>query len=159
MDCRTNEEWFVCESCGWGYQTKCRRFGTNTLSELRDITNGSQLHEAWPLVDSILRTLLSECNKHRDDEGDSVLKIQGLLARDVSERTDTDVEFVEALASYISLFAMEDGRVVLDYIEEPPRIMKIRDSELRSMSEIDEILWPQDREVGDGEDQSDEEHN
>ena len=122
MDCRTNEEWFVCESCGWGFQTRVRRFAKDTLAELRDITRRSQWHDAWPLVDSILRTLLNECNEQRDDGDETILKIEDLLARDVSARTTTDVEFVEVLAAFISLYAIEDGRVVKDLVQKPPRL-------------------------------------
>lgn len=156
MNCKTNEEWFVCESCGWGYQTACRRFGVDTLAELRDVLKSVKYCEAWPLVDSILRTLLSECKEHRPDDDDDVSKIRELLARDIPERTETDTEFVEGFAEYRSLFAMEAGRVVLDYIEGAPELVRIPLSALRPMSELDEFLRPRESDDEDGENPADQ---
>jgi hypothetical protein len=141
LDCRTNEEWFICESCGWGFESTTRRFGAKTLDELRRAVAGSDPSERWPLIKSILKSLLGECREHGYTEDDSaVQQLQAWLKKEATVVTEADWKGLKALSCHRSLFALDKGNVIFDYVEQAPRIVSIPISELRPMSELDALV-------------------
>ncbi len=80
LDCRTREEWGLCESCDWGYQWTARRFAADLLEELHQVLSDSTPLDRWPLIKSILKSLLRECRGHgfTDDEEIVLLEVNTL---------------------------------------------------------------------------------
>ena len=115
LDCRTNEEWFICESCGWGFESTTRRFAAEILDELRRAVAGSDPSDRWPLIKSILKSLLGECREHGYPEDDSaVQQLQAWLKKEATVVTEADWKDLKALSCHRSLFALDKGDVILD---------------------------------------------
>ena len=141
LDCRTNEEWFVCESCGWGFQSTARRFGAEILDELRRIVGNAAPSQKWPLVTSILKSLLDACRAHGYTDDDStVQQLLGWRSKQAPAVTEDDWKNLKALCSHRNLFALDQGNVIFDHVEQAPKIVSIRMSELRPMSELESLI-------------------
>ena len=141
LDCRTNEEWFVCKSCGWGFQSTARRFGAEILDELRRIVGNAAPSQKWPLVTAILKSLLDACRAHGYTDDDStVQQLLGWRSKQAPAVTEDDWKNLKALCSHRNLFALDQGNVIFDHVEQAPKIVSIRMSELRPMSELESLI-------------------
>src|SRR6266571_5535571 len=138
LDCKTQEEWFACEACGWGYQTTAQRFGQNLLSELRDVISKARPLGWTAELDETLAIITDHCIENGwnvtdhcienawnfdDEDHDTLAKLRDILNRDFSERNLSDWDFVVDLSRNRALFSLKDGNGVFDRIEEPPKLM------------------------------------
>jgi len=141
VNCRTNEEWFICKACGWGFQSTTRRFGAETLDELRCVVGDSDRSARWPLVTSILRSLLDECREHGyTDDDRTAQQLLAYVSKQAPAVTEADWKNLKALSNCQSLLAMDNGNVIFDYVEQAPKIVYIPMSGLRPMSELDALV-------------------
>ena len=95
----------------------------------------------WPLVTSILKSLLDACRAHgyTDDDG-AVQQLLTWRSKDSPAVTEDDWKNLKALCSHRNLFALDQGNVIFDHVEQAPKIVSIPISELRPMSELDALI-------------------
>jgi hypothetical protein len=150
LETRSNEEWFACQACGWGFETTARRFGQDLLSELKKtLTELTAMN--WTVnVDQLLTKIVGECIKNgwsREDE--TVTNLTALLGRTFSGRTQADWASVVDLSRVYALYAMKDGKRIYDSVEKAPELVKIPLSELRPIEELIDYLCEAENETVD----------
>jgi hypothetical protein len=131
-----DEEWFVCEVCGWGFQLNPRRFGASVLSELREVVGKAGPLEWTAESDELLANLENQLIQNGWSSADALLKLQDILKRPFSERNLDDWEHVKHLSRAHDLLVLKDGKLVRDYVEEPPKLYRVPNSKLRPIEEL-----------------------
>ena len=142
---KTGEYCFLCPQCNWGYEIKARWFAQDTLHQLRKLVQDKPWSDAGPQIERILAVLLSESKAHGYDQGANagrefedidVKKLDDMLKRSISQWQDSDWSFIRGISERWALQELENGELAFDYIEEPPKLYFIPQSELRPISEL-----------------------
>ncbi len=118
--------------------------GEERVSKLRKLVRDKPWSEAGPQIERILAVLLSESKAHGYDQGANerefedieVRKLEDMLKRSISQWQDSDWSYIRELSERWELQELENGELAFDYIEEPPKLYFIPQSELRPISEL-----------------------
>ena len=119
-------------------------YAKERVSKFRKLVRDKPWSEAGPQIERILAVLLSESKAHGYDQGANevkfkdieVRKLEDMLKRSISQWQDSDWSYIRELSERWALQELENGELAFDYIEEPPKLYFIPQSELRPISEL-----------------------